>query len=76
MNQFIRIIQLKILLKKYRMKENQQPNQSEVWIFYDNDNLYFGANFLDSSPETIDQNLMRRDNIISSDWLLDLYGSI
>lgn len=43
--------------------------QSEVWIMYDNDNLYFAANFLDSSPETIDQNLMRRDNIVSSDWL-------
>ena len=43
--------------------------QSEVWIVYDNDNIYFGANFLDSSPETIDQNLMRRDNIVSSDWL-------
>ncbi len=42
---------------------------SEVWVIYDNDNLYFGANFLDSNPETIDQNLMRRDNIISSDWL-------
>jgi len=43
--------------------------KSEVWITYDNDNLYFSANFLDSNPETIDQNLMRRDNIISSDWL-------
>lgn len=43
--------------------------KSMVWITYDNDNLYFSADFLDSSPETIDQNLMRRDNIISSDWL-------
>lgn len=43
--------------------------KSEVWIIYDNENIYFGANFLDSSPETIDQNLMRRDNIVSSDWL-------
>jgi Domain of unknown function (DUF5916) len=42
---------------------------SEIWITYDNENLYFSANFLDSSPETIDQNLMRRDNIVSSDWL-------
>ncbi|MCB9248602.1 MAG: carbohydrate binding family 9 domain-containing protein [Ignavibacteriales bacterium] len=42
---------------------------SEVWITYDNENLYFSANFFDSKPETIDQNLMRRDNIISSDWL-------
>jgi len=42
---------------------------SEIWITYDDDNLYFSANFLDSSPETIDRNLMRRDNIISSDWL-------
>jgi len=43
--------------------------KSEIWISYDNENLYFSANFLDSSPETIDQNLMRRDNIVSSDWL-------
>ncbi len=43
--------------------------KSEVWIIYDNENIYFGANFLDSSPETIDQNLMRRDNIVTSDWL-------
>jgi Domain of unknown function (DUF5916) len=42
---------------------------SKIWITYDNENLYFSANFLDSSPETIDQNLMRRDNIVSSDWL-------
>ncbi len=42
--------------------------KSEIWITYDNDNLYFSANFLDSSPETIDRNLMRRDNIVESDW--------
>ena len=43
--------------------------KSEVWISYDNENIYFSANFYDSEPESIDQNLMRRDNIISSDWL-------
>lgn len=43
--------------------------KSEVWITYDDENIYFSANFHDSSPETIDQNLMRRDNIVPSDWL-------
>ncbi len=43
--------------------------KSEVWISYDNENIYFSANFFDSRPQTIDQNLMRRDQIISSDWL-------
>ena len=41
---------------------------SKVWITYDDENLYFSANFLDSQPESIDRNLMRRDNIINSDW--------
>lgn len=42
--------------------------KSNVWITYDDDNIYFSAIFFDSDPETIDRNLMRRDNIVSSDW--------
>ena len=53
-----------------KIPDEGQPatEESQIWIAYDNDNIYFAANFLDSSPETIDQNLMRRDNIVSSDW--------
>ena len=41
---------------------------TEIWIAYDNNNIYFSANFLDSDPASIDRNLMRRDNIVESDW--------
>lgn len=48
---------------------NPATEESQIWITYDDENIYFGANFLDSSPETIDRNLMRRDNIVESDWI-------
>ncbi|MDX1700085.1 MAG: DUF5916 domain-containing protein, partial [Melioribacteraceae bacterium] len=43
--------------------------ESKIWITYDDENIYFSAYFMDSSPETIDRNLMRRDQIVESDWL-------
>jgi len=48
-----------------------------VWISYDKSNIYFSGRFYDSQPYSIDRSLMRRDNIVNSDWLwiyLDPYN--
>src|SRR5690606_33304627 len=58
--------------------EGQPASQhSEVWTFYDDYNLYFSGRFYDTNPDSIDMTLMRRDNVIESDWLfvyLDTYN--
>ena len=43
--------------------------KTEMWIFHDNENLYFGGKFYDSKPDSIDVTLMRRDNFVESDWI-------
>ena len=51
--------------------------KSKVWIFYDELNLYLSGKFFDSHPDSIDQTLMRRDNLVESDWFwiyLDPYN--
>ncbi len=51
--------------------------KSEVWIFYDDFNIYFSGRFYDSHPDSIDATLMRRDNHVESDWFwiyLDPYN--
>ena len=51
--------------------------KSEVWVSYDDDNIYFSGRFSDSSPDSIDAALMRRDNVVESDWFwiyLDTYN--
>ncbi len=51
--------------------------KSEVWISYDDYNIYFSGRFYDSSPDSIDATLMRRDNLVESDWFwiyLDPYN--
>ncbi|MFZ2324999.1 MAG: DUF5916 domain-containing protein [Ignavibacteriaceae bacterium] len=51
--------------------------KSEVWISYDESNIYFSGRFYDSNPDSIDATLMRRDNVVESDWLwiyLDPYN--
>lgn len=40
-----------------------------LWISYDNENLYFSGKFYDDEPDSIDQSLMRRDNLTESDWI-------
>ncbi len=42
--------------------------KTEVWISYDEYNIYFSGRFSDSNPDSIDVTLMRRDNFVSSDW--------
>ena len=51
--------------------------KSEVWISYDESNIYFSGRFYDSNPDSIDATLIRRDNVVESDWLwiyLDPYN--
>lgn len=51
--------------------------KSKVWIFYDDANIYFCGKFYDSNPDSIDATLMRRDNVVESDWFwiyLDPYN--
>jgi hypothetical protein len=36
--------------------------QTEVWVFYDDENLYFSARCFDSRPDRISGNELRRDN--------------
>ncbi|MFC2103096.1 DUF5916 domain-containing protein [Bacteroidota bacterium] len=51
--------------------------KSNMWIFYDESNIYFCGQFFDSQPDSIDLTLMRRDNVVESDWLwiyLDPYN--
>ena len=47
---------------------NDATEPTEVWVSYDSENLYVGARLYDSNPEAIDASLMRRDNMIESDW--------
>lgn len=42
--------------------------KTDVWIAYDNDNIYIAARMLDSKPEQIDVSLGRRDQYVNSDW--------
>lgn len=51
--------------------------RSEVWISYDEFNIYISGKFYDAHPDSIDATLMRRDNVVESDWLwiyLDPYN--
>ncbi|MFH1197984.1 MAG: DUF5916 domain-containing protein [bacterium] len=42
--------------------------KTEVWVAYDEANIYIGARLHDSKPDSIDAKLDRRDNYFSSDW--------
>lgn len=42
--------------------------KTEVWIAYDENNLYVAARLYDSKPELIDASLTRRDGYTNSDW--------
>ncbi len=51
--------------------------KSEVRVAFDNENLYVSGMFYDTNPDSIDQSLMRRDNMVPSDWFflyLDPYN--
>ncbi len=42
--------------------------ETNVWIAYDEDNIYVAARLKDSNPHLIDASLGRRDAYIDSDW--------
>ncbi len=53
----------------------QEPDEGDpasektyVWVAYDETNIYFAADLKDSDPGQIDASLMRRDNMVKSDW--------
>ena len=51
--------------------------RSEVWVSHDDHNIYISGRFWDSNPDSIDVTLMRRDNVVESDWFfvyLDTYN--
>lgn len=51
--------------------------KSNMWVSFDESNLYISGQFFDSQPDSIDLTLMRRDNLVESDWLwiyLDPYN--
>ncbi len=41
---------------------------TEIWISYDESNIYFSGRFYDSQPDSIDISLTRRDKVANSDW--------
>ncbi|UCE40598.1 MAG: carbohydrate binding family 9 domain-containing protein [Candidatus Aminicenantes bacterium] len=54
------------------------PQKTEVWMAYDNKNLYFAFKCYDSEPGKIKTSITRRDNIFSDDWVglsLDAMGN-
>ena len=54
------------------------PQQTSVWVGYDNDALYFAFRCDDPEPSRIKTSITRRDNIWSDDWVglsLDALGT-
>ncbi len=47
---------------------NPASERTEVWIAYDDANIYVAARMYDSKPESIDASLARRDDFVDSDW--------
>ncbi len=44
--------------------------KTEVWIAYDEKNIYVAARLYDSEPEKIIRRLGRRDDVVDSDWFV------
>ncbi len=58
--------------------EGQPARQkTKVWVSYDKNYLYIAAKLYDDNPKLIDKAIMRRDNLVDSDWFfayLDTYN--
>lgn len=51
--------------------DGEQPTEkTEVWVAYDEKNLYVAARLYDSEPEQIRCLLGRRDDMVDSDWFI------
>jgi hypothetical protein len=56
----------------------QLTQETDVWISYDPDNLYFAFYCHDNEPDKIKASVTRRDNIFNEDWVgvdLDTTGN-
>jgi hypothetical protein len=54
--------------QKDPVEGEKETEKTEVWIAYDEENLYLGARLSDSKPDSIDTRLARRDGWFDSDW--------
>lgn len=63
---------------EYRPGDNTPAKQKTfAKVLYDNDNIYFGFNCLDSDPKSIRANISDRDKIFQDDYVIiavDTYG--
>jgi len=51
--------------------EGQKATEkTEVWVAYDNENIYVAARLHDSQPHSIDASIARRDSRFDSDWFI------
>jgi hypothetical protein len=48
----------------------EPTEKTEVWVAYDETNLYVAARLHDSKPELISSRLGRRDDFVDSDWFI------
>lgn len=77
MNPFTRILLLQHLHKKIRKKADRFQKNQKYGFRDDDHNIYISGRFSDSNPDSIDVTLMRRDNVVESDWFfvyLDTYN--
>jgi len=55
----------------------QAPQQTQVWVAYDKQNIYFAFRCLDPEPDKIKSSVSRRDSLWNDDWVglsLDAIG--
>jgi hypothetical protein len=51
--------------------DGEEPTEkTEVWVAFDEENLYVAARLRDSEPELITKRLGRRDDFLDSDWFI------
>ena len=60
---------IKYFIQKDPNEGAEITEPTEIWVSYDESNIYFSGRFYDSQPDSIDLTLMRRDKITESDWL-------
>jgi hypothetical protein len=52
-------------------EDGAEPTEkTEVWVAFDEENLYVAAHLHDSEPELITKRLGRRDDFLDSDWFI------
>jgi len=59
---YARVPGIEGFLQQEPVEGNPATEKTEVWVFYDNSNVYISARLTDSHPERMVANEMRRDN--------------